>query len=379
MNNILLKKILNDCIVFFLISLFASSLIIWVFQSVNYLDIILEDGRDYIVYLKFSFLNFPKIISKILPFIYFFSFFYVFVKYELNNEMLILWFHGIDKKKVFNFFLKISFIVVLIQIALISFIVPKTLNYAKSFIRFSEVNYLENFIKVRKFNDTVKNITFYADKKDDYGNYSNIYIKQGNDSENYKITYAKRGVTTKKQGRSFLELYDGETANINGGKISSFKFDKFDLLLSDFESNTSTYIKTQEMPTSKLMACYLNLNNLIMFELNYRNKKIENCSKKNSVNIIKELNKRLIQPFYIIVLSLIFLFLILKSKENINYFKFRLTIFTLGVLTIVLSEVVSRFIQQTILESLHVIAIPFFIMITLYIYFFHKFNFNYKN
>ena len=38
------------------------------FQAVNFLDIMIEDGRDYIVYVNYSLLNFPKIVSKLLPF-----------------------------------------------------------------------------------------------------------------------------------------------------------------------------------------------------------------------------------------------------------------------------------------------------------------------
>ena len=49
----------------------------------------IEDGRDHLVYLKFTFLIFPKIVSKILPFIFFLSFIYVITKYELNNELVI--------------------------------------------------------------------------------------------------------------------------------------------------------------------------------------------------------------------------------------------------------------------------------------------------
>ena len=46
-------------------ALISTSLVIWVFQAVNFLDIIIEDGRGYIIYLKYSLLNFPKILSKI--------------------------------------------------------------------------------------------------------------------------------------------------------------------------------------------------------------------------------------------------------------------------------------------------------------------------
>ncbi len=72
MKKILFRKLLLDCTVFFFIALFSTSIIIWIFQAVNYLDIIVEDGRDYIVYINYSLLSFPKIISKILPFAIFF-------------------------------------------------------------------------------------------------------------------------------------------------------------------------------------------------------------------------------------------------------------------------------------------------------------------
>ncbi len=110
MKKILFRKLLFDCFVFFLITLFSTGIIIWVFQAVNFLDIIIEDGRNYNVYLGYTLLNFPKIISRILPFAIFFGFAYVFIKYEANNELLIFWNHGIHKLQVIKFFLTILFL-----------------------------------------------------------------------------------------------------------------------------------------------------------------------------------------------------------------------------------------------------------------------------
>ena len=45
-----------------------------VFQAVNYLDLVIDDGRGYAVYLVYSLLNYPKIVSKILPFAFFLVF-----------------------------------------------------------------------------------------------------------------------------------------------------------------------------------------------------------------------------------------------------------------------------------------------------------------
>ena len=89
MKKILFKKILSDCLIFFVIALFFTALIIWIFQAVNYLDIMIEDGRDHLIYIKFTLLIFPKIISKVLPFVFLLSFIYVITKYEIDNELII--------------------------------------------------------------------------------------------------------------------------------------------------------------------------------------------------------------------------------------------------------------------------------------------------
>ncbi len=378
MEKILFRKLLFDCLIFFLITLIASSTVIWIFQAVNFLDIIIDDGRDYLVYLNFSILNFPKIISRILPFVFFFSFFYIITKYELNNELLILWSHGVNKIHLFNFFIKFSMILVIFQIILASYIVPHSLDYAKSFIRSSDINFLDNFIKPRKFNDTAKGLTLYADKKNDFDEYENIYIKRGNSINNSRITYAKKGISVEKKNNSILELYDGETISIVNGKISSFKFSKFDFSLQDVDSNTTTYIKTQEMPTSKLIKCYFKINKIEIYNLNFKNELIENCSKQNLDNILKETNKRIIVPFYIILLMMTILMLALKSKESTNYLNFRIFIFITGVLIIVFSEISLRFIGSNIKDSTVPILLPFLTIFVTYIFFLIKLKFSYK-
>ena len=91
MEKKIFKKLFVEIGVVFLLTSLTLSLIIWIFQAVNFLDIMIEDGRDYLVYVNFSLLNFTKILSKVFPFALFFSLFYVTVKSELNNELIILW------------------------------------------------------------------------------------------------------------------------------------------------------------------------------------------------------------------------------------------------------------------------------------------------
>ena len=109
MKKILFRKLLLDYLSFVFLALISTSLVIWVFQAVNYLDIMIEDGRDYLVYINFSLLSFPKILSKIFPFVLFFSIFYVTTKYEINNELIIFWNFGVHKMQIINFVFIINY------------------------------------------------------------------------------------------------------------------------------------------------------------------------------------------------------------------------------------------------------------------------------
>ena len=364
MKKILFRKLLLDCLVFFLITLFSTGIIIWVFQAVNFLDIIVEDGRNYLVYLNFSLLNFPKVISKLVPFVLFFSFLYVIGKYELKNELIIFWNFGINKIDLINFFIKFSFLIMLFQIFLTAAIVPKSQDLARSFLRASSINYLENFIKPKIFNDAVKGLTIYSNSKDENGNLKEIYLKKGS-VDNFQITFAKQGKFKQIGENQFLELNFGETISVINDKITNFKFKKTDFNLSNFEDNTTTYKKTQEVATLDLIKCYHNLMNFNILNIE-KNFEVENCRRDNIDNIIKELYKRIIIPLYIPVLIMISFLLILRSKENINYPRYRILIFLIGFSTIIISEMTIRLINEDFIKNIKFFVIPIILVISLY-------------
>ena len=372
MKKILFRKLLGDCLIFFLITLFSSGIIIWVFQAVNFLDIVVEDGRNYLVYLNFSLLNFPKVISKLVPFVLFFSFLYVIGKYELKNELIIFWNFGINKIDLINFFVKFSFVIMLFQIFLTATIVPKSQDLARSFLRTSSYNYLENFIKPKIFNDAVKGLTIYSNSKDEFGNLKEIYLKKGS-GDNFQITFAREGRFKQIGKNQFLELNFGETISVINNKITNFKFKKTDFNLSNFDDNTTTYKKTQEVSTLDLIRCYHNLMNFTLLKID-ENFSVENCRLDNIDNIIKELYKRIIIPLYIPVLILIALMLIFKSKENINYPKYRILIFFIGFITIILSEMTIRLINEDFIKNLKYFVIPVVLVIGLYLNYIFQFK-----
>jgi lipopolysaccharide export system permease protein len=371
MKKILFRKLLKDYLSFFFISLFSISIIIWVFQAVNYLDIMIEDGRDYLIYIKYSLLNFPKIFSRLFPFVLFFSLFYVTIKYENNNELIIFWNFGINKIKIINFIFKVSLFLLTIQIILNSIAVPRSQELAKSYIKTSDINFLGNLIKPQKFNDTIKGLTIYSDRKDEYGNLYNLYLKKIIDKENFQITFAKKGVFKEVNKISILVLYDGETINGKNNNITNFKFSKSDFSLQNLEANTITYTKLQEISTFRLLKCFYEIYFLEKYS---SNQSIDRCNEQNLKVFFIELYKRLAIPFYIPLLSLIPFLLLVSSKENTNYTKTKYLTFIIGFFVIIFSETTIRLISDTLERNFIILGFPFFLIFSLYFFFIKKFR-----
>ena len=380
MNKLIFKKISVDCLFFFSITLISATLIVWVLQAVNFLDIMIEDGRGYITYLSYSLLNIPKIISRLLLFIAFFSFFYVLDKYELNNELLIFWNFGINKIKLVQYFFFISCILMIFQIILTSFIVPNTLQISRIIMKDSDINLFEGFIKPKKFNDTIKNLTIYSDDKTENGDLINIFIKKDNGPKSYQITYAKIG-KLKIGSNNLLELYNGQTINNIDGKISKFKFEKSDFSLNNLQSDIIEVNKIQETTSLVLFSC---INRLYELDINFfknidLSNSSHNCRLNNMETIYKELYKRYIVPLYIPILFLITLILLIRSKEDKNFTKIKYSIFALNIFVIIFAESATKFVGDSLNENLIFLFIPVTIIVLLLINFNYQFKIKYKN
>ena len=378
MKKILYRGLLKDLLIFWLIALFSSATIIWVFQAVNYLDLMVEDGRDFVIYLNYTLLNFPKILTKLLPFVIFFSVFYVITKYESNNELMILWNIGINKINLINFFFKFSVIILITQLFLTSFVVPKFQDISRNLIRNSELTFGEDLFKPKKFNDTIKNLTIYIDNKDENNFLENVYIKKDIDKNSFQITFAKKGKFIKKNNQDILELYEGQTINKNENKISNFTFSKSDFYFLDKETGVFEVNKMQEMSTYDMIKCLNNILNLgfkISKQINEYSK--QNCNLSGIEKIYEELYKRLIVPFYVPILILIALLLIIKNKENKNYSRYKWITFLIGFLTIIFSESTLKMIKNNFFENLNLVILPLLVIIIFYFFYFYIFKFRF--
>ena len=245
---------------------------------------------------------------------------------------------------------------------------------ARSFIRDSRLDNYSQFLKSKKFNDNIKDLTIYSENKENNKILKNIYLKRNLGKNNFQITYAQSGEFKNYNNVQYLILKNGETINSFNNKFTVFNFSKFEFNLDEFKTNTTTQIKTQENSTADLLKCISKLNYTKIFFINENKNNVTNCSVENLPNILKELYKRLIIPFYLPILILSSLSIILFSKENSNFLKMRFLVFAFGFLIILFSELSIRFINFSKINNIVLILLPAFFLISFYTLLNLKFN-----
>ena len=371
MKKKIFKKLYTEIFVFFLLTLFTLSAIIWILQAVNFLDIVSEDGHSIATYFKYSSLNLAKIINKTFLLSFFLSLFYIFVIYEEKNQLLIYWTNSVSKINFLNKVIFFSISLTITSLVLSFQVVPYTQDKARSYIRSSNLDFFPSLIKPRKFIDTVEDLTVFIDKKKNK-EIENIILKDSSNPNNVQIIIAKKGQIINNEENKFLALNEGKiisTNKKNRSTIFDFKETIFDL--GKYQTKTTTSTKVQEINSLDIFYCLKNI-------INQESRKFKNfsCQKDIKKELSQEFYKRVYLPFYILLITIIVSFLILSSHFEKNYKLKKIQIFLIGISMVVFSEISVNFISENNFHNLIVLTMLPILICVSYLIFINRVKFS---
>ncbi len=367
MKKLIFRKFTKDTLVFFLILSFTIGLIVWTMQAVNYFDFVTQDGHGLKTYFSYILLNFPKIIHRITPFIFFISLFFIINDYETKNELLIFWTNGVSKITFTNKIIIMSFFLMIFQILMGSFVSPFSQLKARDFLKKSNVDFFTSLIKEGKFINVVDGLTIFINNRDQRNNFSEIYLDDSSRT-NKRIIYAKTGTVMDDGNKKIFKLFKGKIINIDEKKLNTFEFDQIDFNLADYSTTSILLPKIQEMPSVALIECSYKI---------FNNQNIENlnefkCRKPTHNEINQELLKRFYKPLYIPIIALLTCFLIMFPKNSSSYKKNRRIIFLATFFILVLSEASLRYATSSYFASMIYLIVPWIIFLLIYLFFYKR-------
>ena len=339
MKKTIYKYFFHEFIIYFTITLFALAAVVWTIQAVNYLDLITEDGHAFSIYFNYSFLTLSKVLTKLIPFCFLLAIVLTILKLEKDNELIALWTSGLNKIHIVNLILRISILIMFLQLLLTSIFNPMLLNLSRTLLKNSQLQFIPSLLKEKQFNDTVDGLTIFVDTKDENQIYKNIFIlDEGSVLSSIgtasSTIFAKSGHMSKNEKN--LILYDGNIQKLNEeGDVNIIKFEKTTLNLAGISTKSISEPKMQETPTIQILLCLQNKNTSGMY----------NCGsdKRSQMDTKIEINKRFGMPVYIPLISLICCFLLASRKDKKMFYLNKYIYFFIGFLILALAEIIVRY------------------------------------
>ena len=371
MKKTIYKSFILEFLKIFFLSLFALTLIVWIMQAVNYLDFVSEDGHGFKVYFTYTVLSLPKILSRLMMFVFFVSLFYALYKMEEKNELIIYWINGVRKISVKRFIIFISLIFLFFQLLFNIIITPKSQDAARSYLRHSNIDFFPSLIKEKKFIDIVSDLTIFVENKNPDGSFENIFLKEYNSLSKYQVIFAKSGKIKMENNNIFLELNNGNIIDRVNDEEKIISFDTTIFNLSKYQTKTITQQKIQEVNTLFLLNCLNNIrNNKDIEYLNiYRADHQLKCNNQIIKTYYEELFKRIVHPFYIPLLAVIAALAMLDTKNIYNYSIKRIYLFLIGFAVIVFGEISVKYTSENLQSNLNFVLVPIVLFIIINIFF----------
>ena len=367
LKNKIYKYLFNEIFKNFITILLTFTAIAWVVRAVNFLDLMVLDGYSSNIYLQYSILNITTIITRFIPLAFLLSLTISIIKFERQQELLILWTSGLNKIKITNIFILIAFFVTVLQIVLSFFVNPFLLNKSRALLSNTDSLQINSVLKSNDFSDSFEDITFYIEDKSVNNELINIFIKdssgnlgalvQESSEKKSSTIIAKKGFIDNNK----LILYNGIIQTIN--KKNEYKniiFEKTELTLLNISGRAVRQPKVQETSSNILLRCIFSKNN---------NLNLINCPKKDyKGEAIQTLSRRLGSPLYIPLITVIVSFLLIYKKEKKYNFLKKYTLFILSFIMLILSEIILKYTSLSLLVAISYFALPLIISLLFYVY-----------
>ena len=367
-HNKIYQNYIIEILKSFFVILFSFTIIAWTVKAVNYLDLIVESGYSIITYLSYSLLSLTGVLTKFIPLSFLVAIVFFITKQIEEKEFTILWSSGVKKIHVVNLLLLSSLLILIFYLVFSMLITPYTLNQSRKLL--SNKNEISIFpiLKENQFIDAYKGVTLMVNTKiknevqnififDTSNSFKNLH---SDNSKNESLNIiAQKGVAEKDQ----MVLLKGQliTSEEDNSNSKIVKFDQMNLNLGSLENTVIKVPKIQETSTLKLLNCFS--SNL---------EKNSFCKQDSKKEVIPTLNRRIILPFYIPIISLISCLLLTNSKKKL--FMNKITIFLISFFILLFAELFIRYTGLNYLVNYIFILFPFMLLPLIYLTLVKKFE-----
>ena len=222
-NRYIIKNLVTPTLVF----TFTLTGIIWLTQSLRFVDLIVNKGLSFIDFFYLSSLIVPSLLLIILPVSLFTTILFAYNKLIIESELIVLRGAGLNQFALAKPAIIVACMVTVLSYIISLYLLPSSYRQFKDKQAFIRDNYASLLLQEGVFNSPVNGLTIYLDKRDFNGKLTGILVHDTRDPDHPVTMMAEEGRLVKDQdGKHQFDLINGTRQEINhrDGQLSLLNF-----------------------------------------------------------------------------------------------------------------------------------------------------------
>jgi len=233
----------------------ALAFLVWLTQSLQFLQFIVNKGLALGAWLKLTVLLLPWFLSVILPAALFFVVLFVYSKLTVDRELVVAQAAGMSRLHIGAPALLTALTAMLMGLVFTLYLVPESMRSFKELQWTIRSDVSQVLLRDGTFNQISEDLTVYVRGRDQNGDLIGVLVHDTRDAERPMTLMAERGALGDTAGGSNVVLHNGSRQELQRGtgNLSVLYFDSYTL---DFRGvgggEDDRYADIRERPTREL-------------------------------------------------------------------------------------------------------------------------------
>jgi lipopolysaccharide export system permease protein len=262
----------------------ALAVIVWLTQSLQFLQFIVNKGLSIAAWLKLTLLLLPSFLLTILPAALFFVTLFIYNKLTTDRELVVVQAAGVSRMRLAVPAMIAAAAVTTVGYALSLFVVPGSVKAFKEVQWVLRKDVSQLLLREGTFNQLAKGLTVYVRGRGRTGELLGVLVHDMRRKDRTETLMAERGVISSGGAGPRIELTNGNRQELVRGtaKLSVLYFDTHTFELGGIEANTpDRYEDNRERSTYALLTASAG----------------EGTSERSATRMRAEGHQRLVGPF----------------------------------------------------------------------------------
>ncbi len=242
--NSLDKYILRQCLTPLLMILVVITAIVWMTQSLQRVEIIVEYGQGFGIFTYLSILIIPSLLAIIIPFSLFGATVFALHRLHTDSEIAVMFAAGCSKWRIAAPILLITALGALATLYVNIDLMPRSYRILKQTVADIRADFASSVIRSGEFTTFVDGFTIYVDDARPGGQFVGLLVNDYRNELDPKTYMAERAVLRETNDGPMLFLKDGNIQRISKdtGEVDFIRFGELALNIEVFDQSNGELV-----------------------------------------------------------------------------------------------------------------------------------------